>query len=106
MAGNESIVDVALFRTTADTLTQVTKEMDTLFAEWLREMQALRGVWQGDASNDLKGMVNQQEKNARALLEKLGGYAPTLKEVAGIYDSTEKTVMEQGKTLGSGQGMR
>jgi WXG100 family type VII secretion target len=96
---NESKIDTKLFAATADTVANAAKELGRLFSDWNKNMNSLRSVWQGDTSDDIKNTVEQVQKSSADLLTALNGYPPTLREIAGIYDNTEKNVQETGKTL-------
>jgi uncharacterized protein YukE len=97
--GSESKIDSGLFVSTADTIVEVTKELGGCFEEWTKILQGLRGNWQGDTSDDIKNTVEAVQKSAAEMLRVLGAYKMTLYELAGIYDQTEKTVQEKGKSL-------
>jgi WXG100 family type VII secretion target len=98
-AGNESKIDTKLFAATADTIANAAKELGRLFADWNKNMNSLRSVWQGDTSDDIKNTVEQVQKNSADLLTALNGYPIALREIAGIYDNTEKNLQETSKTL-------
>jgi WXG100 family type VII secretion target len=98
-ASNESKIDTKLFAQTADTIANATKELNRLFSEWNKNMNSLRSVWQGDTSDDIKNTVEQVQKSSADLITALNGYPVALREIAGIYDNTEKNVQETGKTL-------
>jgi WXG100 family type VII secretion target len=98
-ATNESKIDTKLFAATADTIANAAKELGRLFADWNKNMNSLRSVWQGDTSDDIKNTVEQVQKSSADLLTALNGYPAALREIAGIYDNTEKNLQETGKTL-------
>jgi uncharacterized protein YukE len=104
--GNESKIDTKLFVSTADAVGTVTKELEACFQEWGKVMQGLRGYWQGDTSDDIKNVAEAVQKNAVDILRALGGYRAALNEMAGIYDKTEKSVQESGKTLKFDKALR
>lgn len=98
--GNETKVDTKLFAATADTVGNVAKEMDRLCQEWNKAINSIRrGGWQGDVSDDIKNTVEQVQKSAADLIKALSGYQSALREIAGIYDKTEKNIQETSKTL-------
>ena len=97
--GNESKVDTKLFAATADTIGNAAKELARLAEDWNKVMGGLRGVWQGDVSDDVRNTVAQVQKSAGDLLRVLSGYQAALREIAGIYDKTEQNIQETGKTL-------
>lgn len=103
---NESKIDTKLFLTTAEELKPLTKNLGNLFTQWQETLASLRSEWQGDTSDDVKNTAAQLQKSSEALLRSLSGYSVTLKEMAGIYDKTEKTVQESGKTLKFGTTFR
>ncbi|MFT3985543.1 MAG: WXG100 family type VII secretion target [Lachnospiraceae bacterium] len=104
--GNESKIDTKLFAATADTIESAVKELSRLFDDWNKAMSTLRGNWQGDVSDDMKNTVEQIQKSSADLSAALGGYPGTLKELAGIYDKTEKNIQETGKSLKFERTMR
>ena len=95
-SGNESKIDTKLFVSTADTVGTVSKDLAAGFQEWAKEMQGLRGNWQGDTSDNIKNTVEAVQRSASDLLRSLDGYRAALNEMAGIYDKTEKNVQETG----------
>ena len=104
--GNESKIDTQLFIATADSISATAKELETCFSEWGKVMQGLRGAWQGDTSDDIKNTMDAVHNSSSLLLSALGGYKTALYEVAGIYDKTEKSVQETGKSLKFDKPMR
>ena len=104
--GNESKIDTQLFIATADSISATAKELETCFSEWGKVMQGLRGAWQGDTSDDIKNTMDAVQNSGSLLLSALGGYKVALYEVAGIYDKTEKSVQETGKSLKFDKPMR
>ena len=99
MAGNETRIDTALFIATAEQMAPLTKELANLFNRWQETVSALRSDWQGDTSDDIRNTAAQLRKSSDQLLQSLSGYQAALKEMAGIYDKTEKNVQETGKSL-------
>ena len=106
MAGNESKIDTALFLSTAETLAPLTKQLGELFNRWQETVSALRSDWQGDTSDDVRNTAGQLARSSEALLRALNGYEAALKELAGVYDKTEKNVQETGKKLKFGSTFR
>ena len=104
--GTESKIDTQLFATTADSISATAKELETCFSDWGKVMQGLRGAWQGDTSDNIKNTMDAVQNSASNLLRTLGGYKTALYEIAGIYDKTEKTVQETGKSLKFDKPMR
>lgn len=98
-SGSESKIDTKLFVSTADSVGNVAKELTTLFQDYAKAAQTLRSNWQGDSSEDIKGVADQVQKSGAELLRKLNSYRSTLNEIAGIYDKTEKNVQETSKSL-------
>ena len=105
-AATESKIDTALFVATADTVGAVAKDIESCFSEWVKIMQGLRGNWQGDTSDDIRNTVEAVQNSAAELSRTLGGYRVTLSEIAGIYDKTENSVKETGKSLKFDKPMR
>ncbi|MCL1835766.1 MAG: WXG100 family type VII secretion target [Oscillospiraceae bacterium] len=104
--GTDTKIDTQLFVATADSISKTTGELETCFSEWGKVTQGLRGAWQGDTSDNIKNTVDAVQKSAGNLLRTLGGYKATLHELAGIYDKTEKSVQETGKSLKFDSPMR
>ena len=105
-AGTDSKIDTKLFVSTADTIGNAAKELETCFSEWAKTLQGLRGNWQGDSSDNIKNTVEAVQNSASVMLRALAGYKTTLYELAGIYDKTEKNVQETGKSLKFDKPMR
>lgn len=105
-AGSESKIDTGLFLSTADTVGTVAKELGACFEEWVTIARGLRGSWQGDSSDNVKNTVDAVRKSASDLLTALGGYRAALREIAGIYEKTEKGAEESGKSLKFDRAMR
>ena len=95
----ESKIDTALFISTAETIAPLTKELGNLFTRWQEVVGSLRSDWQGDTSDDVRNTAAQLRRSSDDLLKALSGYQAALKEMAGIYDKTEKNVQETGKSL-------
>ena len=102
----ESKIDTKLFASTAETTAAVAKDLDGGFRDWAKVMQGLRGNWQGDTSDNVKNTVEAVQRSASELLRVLGGYRAALLEMAGIYDKTETTVREAGKSLKFDKALR
>lgn len=97
--GSESRIDTKLFAATAQTLGDIAKQLDGRSQEWNKTIGALRGVWQGDASDNIRNTAEQAQKSAEELVRALAGYQAALNEMAGIYDKNEQTMQESGKSL-------
>ena len=106
MAGTETRVDTALFLSTAEALEPVTKNLTSLFNQWQDTVRSLRSQWQNDASDNVKNTTAQLAKSSDALLRSLSGYRAALREMAGVYEKTEKNVQETGKSLKFGSTFR
>ena len=104
--GTDSKIDTKLFIATADSIGTVVKDFESCYSEWAKILQGLRGNWQGDTSDNIKNTIESVQKSAAEMLRSLGGYRAALNEVAGIYDKTEKTVQEKGKSLKFDKPMR
>ena len=102
----ESKIDTKLFAATAESAGVAAKELESCFQDWGKAMQGIRGHWQGDTSDDIKNIADAVQKYAAGLLKSLGGYRAALYEIAGIYDKTEQSVQETGRTLKFEGGMR
>ena len=105
-SGTESKIDTKLFVATADAVGVVSKDLEACFQEWSKIMQGMRGYWQGDTSDDIKNTTESVQQSGSDLLRSLGGYKAALYEVAGIYDKTEKSIQETGKSLKFDKAMR
>jgi uncharacterized protein YukE len=103
---NQNVIDTKLFASTADAVANATKELNRLFGDWNKAMNTLRGAWQGDVSDDIKNTVEQVQKSSADLATALGGYPVALREIAGIYDKSEKNIQETGKSLKFERTMR
>lgn len=97
--GSENKVDTKLFVSTGDVIGIQAKALEGCFQDWAKVMQGLRGSWQGNSSDDIKNTVESVQRSASDLLQSLGGYKTVLYEMAGIYDKTEQSVKESGKSL-------
>ena len=106
MAGSESRIDTQLFLATAEALNPATRELANLFTRWQETLSSLRSDWQGDSSDDIRNTAAQLQRSSEALLRSLTGYQATLKEMAGIYDKTEKNVQQTGKSLKFGSAFQ
>ncbi len=104
--GSDTRIDTRLFAATADTLGGVAKQMDGYCQEWNKTMGTLRGVWQGDTSDNVKNTAEQVQKSAVELVRALAGYRAALLEIAGIYEKTEQNVQETGKSLNFDRAFR
>lgn len=104
--GNESKIDTKLFAATADSVASAAKGLNRLFGDWNKTMNSLRGSWQGDVSDNMKNTVEQVQKSSADLSSALGGYPEALREIAGIYDKTEKNIQETGRSLKFERTMR
>jgi WXG100 family type VII secretion target len=104
--GTETKIDTQLFIATSDSISATAKELETCFSDWGKVIQGLRGAWQGDTSDNIKNTIDAVQNSATNLLRTLGGYKAALYEIAGIYDKTEKSVQETGKSLKFDKPMR
>jgi len=104
--GTDSKIDTRLFLATAETTAKVAKDLETCFQDWAKVMQSLRGNWQGDTSDNIKNTVEAVQRSASDLLRAINGYGSALKEMAGIYDKTEKAVQESSRTLKFDKALR
>ena len=100
----ESKIDTKLFAATAEKIKDIAAQMSNQCGEWNKATSSMRGVWQGDTSDNIKNTADQVQKSASALVAALQGYHKTLMELAGIYDNTEKNTQEAGKSLKFNQG--
>ena len=98
-SGSESKIDTKLFAATAQSVGNISKQLSELCQEWNKAMGTLRGVWQGDTSDNVKNTAEQLQRSAAALTGTLSGYQATLNELAGIYEKTEQSAQETGKSL-------
>jgi WXG100 family type VII secretion target len=99
MAKTESRVDTKLFQATADTVANISRDLQNCLQEWTKIMHSLRGSWQGDASDGFKNISDAVNDNAAVLLGSLRGYKKVLYEMAGIYEKSEKNLSESIKRL-------
>lgn len=95
----ESKVDTKLFLATAEEIEPAIKQLSNLFEQWQSTLAALRSDFQGDTSDDIRNTAAQLRSSSEVLIASLENYPKTLKEMAGIYEKTEKNVQETGKSL-------
>lgn len=102
----ENKVDTKLFIATAETIEPAIKQLSSLFEQWQSTLASVRGDWQGDTSDDIRNTAAQLKASSDALNASLANYPKTLKEMAGIYEKTEKTTQETGKRLKFGDAFK
>ena len=102
----ENKVDTKLLVATAETIEPAVKQLSTLFDQWQHTIASIRGDWQGDTSDDIRNTAAQLKASSDALLASLSNYPKTLKEMAGIYEKTEKNTQETGKRLKFGDAFK
>lgn len=103
---NETKVNTKLLSTTADTISGLANELDRLGEDWYKTLSSLRSQWQGDSSDNIKNTMEQARKSSKDLIANLKNYPTALREIAGIYDKTESSVKESGKSLTFDKGFR
>ncbi|MDL2217508.1 WXG100 family type VII secretion target [Christensenellaceae bacterium OttesenSCG-928-M15] len=99
MASGENIVDIQLFKATADALNPAVKALSNSFAEWQSTVSAARGDWQGATSENIRNTANQLKKSSEDLLRSVASWQATLNKMAGIYDAAEKKAGENARSL-------
>lgn len=102
----ENKVDTKLLAATADSIEPAIKKMATLFEQWQSTIGSLRSDWQGDTSDDIRNTAAQIKTNSEALMRSLETYPKMLREMAGIYEKTEKSQQETSKKLKFGNAFK
>lgn len=98
MAGDVNKVDTAL-------LVAASSEIGSVRKSILNSVEAVNAVFrkmfetnEGESADELGAVAGQLKKSSGEILSVLSNYEAVLKELAGVYDSTEKnTVTEAGK---------
>ena len=65
----------------------------------------LQDSYAGESADDIYAVAGQLRKSSGAIITMLGNYERVLKELAGVYEDTEKTVSRNAGRLKFG-GMR
>ena len=65
----------------------------------------LQDSYAGESADDIYAVAGQLKKSSGAIITMLGNYEKVLKELAGVYEDTEKTVSRNAGKLKFG-GMR
>lgn len=98
MAGDINKVDTALLVSAASDIAQVKKSISTGIDSVNAVFRKMLESNAGESADELGAVAGQLKKSSSEILRVLGTYEQVLKELAGIYDSTEKnTVNEAGK---------
>ncbi len=99
MAGGELKIETRAFIAASEEIgaasTQIAQSLDS----YIREINSLRSSWQGSSSDRVRAMSTSIRTSGEALLKNMENYRVTLNELAGIYDQSEKTAVESGKSL-------
>ena len=98
-AGNDTKMDTALMLSTAETLSPLIKNLESVFDQFQQEIKSSRGGWQGDGSDDIKNTAAQLKESSSEIIRVLNGYVTGLKELAGVYDKAETKVENTSKSL-------
>ncbi len=96
---NEIKVDVKAFAQASEDISKMLTSLATSITAYIDAVNSLRSVWQGDTSNNVKGMGLSMLNSMEILMTNLGKYPKALNEVAGIYTTAEKQLSETGKSL-------
>ncbi len=98
-ASSEVKVDIKAFAQASDEIGKVIQALRSGFEAYMKDMVALRSVWQGDSSNHAKAVIESMSRCMEIMLTNVGAYVTAFNEVAGIYTQTQKSTTEMGKTL-------
>ena len=104
MATGDTVVDIQLFRSTAETMNPIINSLNSLFDEWQTTVKSMRGEWQGDTSDDIRNTAAQIAKSSADLMKSIGSWQSTLNELAGIYQAGESKAEEQSMSLNFDSG--
>ena len=104
MATGDVVVDIQLFKNTAETLNPVISSLGNLFEEWQNTVKGLRGEWQGDTSDDIRNTAAQIAKSSGDLMKSITSWQSTLNELAGIYQAGESKAQEESMSLNFDSG--
>ncbi len=105
MAGEYNQVDTAQMVAAASEIAQVIKSIssgvDTVNAVFRKMLESNAG----ESADELGAVAGQLKKSSSEILGVMKNYENMLKELAGIYDSTEKNVSNEAGKLKFG-GLR
>ena len=71
----------------------------------MEPVRKLQDSYAGESADDIYAVAGQLRKSSGAIITMLGNYERVLKELAGVYEDTEKTVSRNAGRLKFG-GMR
>ena len=98
MAGEQIKVDTSLLVSAASEIAQVKKGISNSVESVNAVFRKMLESNAGESADELGAVAGQLKKSSAEILTVLGTYEKVLKELAGIYDSTEKnTASEAGK---------
>jgi len=98
MAGDVNKVDTSQLVSAASEIAQVKKSISNSVESVNAVFRKMLESNAGESADELGAVAGQLKKSSVEILTMLSTYEKVLKELAGIYDSTEKnTVNEAGK---------
>ena len=98
MAQDLNKVDTAQLVAAASEIAGVRKTLSTNIDTLNAVFRKMLETNEGESANELGAVAGQLKKSSLDILSVMGNYETVLKELAGVYDSTEKsTTNEAGK---------
>ena len=84
---------------------EITSIKKSIAANTDATFRKLQDSYAGESADDIYAVAGQLRKSSGAIITMLGNYERVLKELAGVYEDTEKTVSRNAGRLKFG-GMR
>ena len=84
---------------------EITSIKKSVAANTDAHFRKLQDSYAGESADDIYAVAGQLKKSSGAIITMLGNYEKVLKELAGVYEDTEKTVSRNAGKLKFG-GMR
>ncbi len=107
MAGGDIKIETKAFIAASEEIASASQQITQSLDAYLREINSLRNAWQGSSSDRVRAMASSMKTSGEQLLQNMTSYQKTLNELAGIYEQSEKTATESGRTLSfSGSSMK
>lgn len=94
-------VTTSALETMAGDIDQQTSEFRNIMDEAQGCVQSLRGFWESEAHDTFESEFTKLYNNLSHFDTVLNGYSSFLREVAGIYESTDKKAMDDVNVLNS-----
>ncbi len=105
MAGDINKIDTARLVSAASEIAQVRKTISSGTEEVNAVFRKMLESNAGESADELGAVAGQLRKSSGDILTTMANYETVLKELAGIYDSTEKNTSNEASKLKFG-GMR